>query len=506
MGRGKRYNGERKLNLKKVIAVIIVIVILILFVLGIKQILKADKQTISSKNVELNYLALFTNGNWGVINSSGDTVIEPAYSEMIVIPNKTKPVFICTYDVNYVDNTFKTKVINDKNQELFTEYQNISAMQNFDKNNKLWYEENVLKVQKDGKIGLINLDGKQILPCEYDSIITLKGIKNSLIIKKDSKIGLVNTDGTIIVPVEYTDISAITEDYKNGYIVKNTESKFGVVNSDGKIALECKYENIKHITENNMYIAKLDGNWKVISEDGNSYLDGKVANSISMNNGNIIIKDNEKYGIINIQTDLKIPSEYEYLAYMFENKYIAKKNGKYGIINTNNDILVDFKYSDITYNKSTDYIKAKNENNTYDYMTRNFEIKLTAGEETILNGFISIKSQDDIKYYNYKLEEKSNKDVYATNTLFITKTNGKYGFINKEGKVVVEPIYDDATEQNDYGYVSVKKDGKWGTIDQYGKVVVEPMYVLTNNNVIEFIGKWHICADINANYYTDAQD
>lgn len=67
---------------------------------------------------------------------------------MIVIPNKTKPVFICTYDVNYVDNTFKTKVINDKNQELFTEYQNISAMQNFDKNNKLWYEENVLKVQK----------------------------------------------------------------------------------------------------------------------------------------------------------------------------------------------------------------------------------------------------------------------------------------------------------------------------------------------------------------------
>ena len=224
MGRGKRYNGERKLNLKKVIAVIIVIVILILFVLGIKQILKADKQTISSKNVELNYLALFTNGNWGVINSSGDTVIEPAYSEMIVIPNKTKPVFICTYDVNYVDNTFKTKVINDKNQELFTEYQNISAMQNFDKNNKLWYEENVLKVQKDGKFGLINLDGKQILPCEYDSIITLKGIKNSLIIKKDSKIGLVNTDGTIIVPVEYTDISAITEDYKNGYIVNKKVS------------------------------------------------------------------------------------------------------------------------------------------------------------------------------------------------------------------------------------------------------------------------------------------
>ena len=40
-----------------------------------------------------------------------------------------------------------------------------------------------------------------------------------------------------------------------------------------------------------MYIAKLDGNWKVISEDGNSYLDGKVANSISMNNGKLAIEN-----------------------------------------------------------------------------------------------------------------------------------------------------------------------------------------------------------------------
>ena len=40
-------------------------------------------------------------------------------------------------------------------------------------------------------------------------------------------------------------------------------------------------------------------------------------------------------------------------------------------------------------NKSTDYIKAKNEDNTYDYMARDFSVKLTAGEETILNGFIN---------------------------------------------------------------------------------------------------------------------
>ena len=71
------------------------------------------------------------------------------------------------------------------------------AVQNYDENNDLWFEENVLKVQKNGKFGLINLDGNEILPCEYDSITTLKGVKNSLVVKKDNNVGLVNTDGTI---------------------------------------------------------------------------------------------------------------------------------------------------------------------------------------------------------------------------------------------------------------------------------------------------------------------
>ncbi|MBR2241579.1 MAG: WG repeat-containing protein [Clostridia bacterium] len=506
MSRGKRYNGEQKLNLKKVFAVLIAIIVVILFIVGIKQILKADKNKVVGKNIELNYFTLFTNGNWGVINSSGDIVVEPANGEMIIIPNKAKPVFICTYEVNYVDGTYKTKVINDKNQQLFTNYDNIVAVQNYDENHNLWYEENVLKVQKNGKYGLINLDGNEILPCEYDSIDTLKGIKNSIVIKKDNKIGIVNSDGTVVVPADYQEVTALTADYKNGYIVKNAESKYGVIKSDGQIALECKFEKIDNIADNGKYIAKIDGTWKVVAEDGNEYLEGKVANVTDMNNGEVIVNNDGKFGVINIAEENKIPNEYEELVYMFDNKYVAKKDGKYGIINTNNEKIVDFKYSEIIYNKTTDYVKAKKEDGKYDYMARDLSVKLTAGEEKILNGFISIANGTETKYYNYKLEEKSNKDVYTTNTIFVYKENGKYGFKDKDGKVVVEAKYDDVTEQNDYGYVAVKKDGKWGSLDQYGKVVTEPTCVIKSGNTVNFIGKWHVCADNNANYYTDLND
>ena len=507
MSRGKRYEGDQQLNLKKVFAVVAVIIVIVLFVIGIKKILKADKNTVESKNVELNYFTMVTNGNWGVINSSGETILEAANKEIIQIPNKAKAVFITT-ETNYSDGTSTTKVVNENNQEIFTGYESVSTLQNYDENNTLWIEENLLKVQKDGKYGLINLDGKEVLPCEYDSIETLKGIKNSIIIKKEKSSGLVNSKGEIVVPVEYKTISAVNEDYKNGYIVENAESKFGIINSDGKNVLEIKYEKIENIIDNNKYIVKIDGTWEVISEDGKTYLDGKVSNVTDMNNGNVIIIENGKYGVISLGEEQKIPAEYDNLVYAFDNKYIAQKGGKYGVISINNETLIDFKYSEILHNKSTEYLKAKNENDTYDYISKTLVTKFTlsdANETFIKDKYISVNVKGETKYYDYQLEEKSNKDIYTANTLFVYQENGKYGYKNKDGKVIVEAKYDDAKEQNDYGFVAVKKDGKWGALDQYGKIVSETKYDLENNESIDFIGKWHIGFSNGAVYYTDAE-
>lgn len=504
MSRGKRYNGEKKLNMKKVFAVIMVIVVIIAIIFGIQRILKADEQIKASKNIELNYFSVYSNGNWGVINSSGETIIQPAYAEMIIVPNKAKPVFICTYEVNYVDGTYKTKAINEKNEEIYTGYENILVLQNYDENNNLWFEENVLKVQKEGKFGLIGINGNEILPCEYDSITTMKGIKNSIIVKKDGNVGIVNSDGSIIVPVQFAEVEVMNFNYENGYRVKNAEGKYGVIKSNGQTALECKYEDVKLITHNDLYIAKLDGTWKVTTTDDITYLDGKVGNAIEITNGNVVVKDNGKFGVLNIQTDTLIPTEYQDLTHIFDGNYIAKKDNKYGIINSNNETVVEFKYLNMKYNKTTDYIKAEVESGVYDYITRDLSVKLTSSEETILNGHICINNNGQIKYYNYNLEEKSNKDVFSTNTLFVTISNGKYGFVDKEGKVIVEAKYDYALEQNDYGYSAIRQDGKWGAIDQYGNIVIEPTYVLDNNAVIDFIGKWHSTVDSNVSYYTDA--
>ena len=175
--RGRRYDTEPKLNMKKVFAVIIAIVVIIMFIFVIRGIIinAGNSDNISS----LSYFVSFQDNKWGVIDSNGNDIIAPSYQEMMIIPNEKKDVFLCTYDVNYETGEYKTKVLNKENKEIFTDYEQVEAIQNMDSNNQLWYEENVLRIKKDGKYGIMDLDGKVVVEPQYDEIVAVSGIKNA---------------------------------------------------------------------------------------------------------------------------------------------------------------------------------------------------------------------------------------------------------------------------------------------------------------------------------------
>ena len=59
--------------------------------------------------------------------------------------------------------------------------------------------------------------------------------------------------------------------------------------------------------------------------------------------------------------------------------------------------------------------------------------------------------------------------------LAAVKADGRYGYIDKEGKEVVSPKYKWAIDFSE-GLAEVKADGKWGCIDKEGKEVISPKY------------------------------
>jgi len=506
MSRGRRYNGDKpKLNLKKVAAVIIVFAVIVMSVIGFTKLMSSNNET-EEKTVANQYFAAYTDGNWGVINSKGEIIIDPIYKETIIIPDNSKDIFLCTHEVDYTKNTYKTMVLNSKGEQIITNYDIVQALENYDSSNNLWYENDVLLVKKDGKFGLVDFKGQELLKCEYEAIEALKGVKNSFLTKKDGKFGLVDNIGAIILENNYQKIQPVSDKYENGYIVTDNNKKMGVINRDKTTAVELKYEDIKQIYGDGKYVVKENGKWQIIDNQGTVYLKDKFDEVLSIQGDNVIVKKDKKCGVITINDENKIQTKYQDMSYAFEDNYIFKESNKYGVINLAGEIVLKPTYETLIYREEAGFFEGSTSNSANtDFIGNDFTVKITGilSEINVTDGYMKIRTNGEYKYYNFKFEEKTNIQLLNTNTLFLSNKNGKYGFVNKEGIVIVDYIYDDAKEQNEFGYCSVKKDGLWGCINSKGEEVITPAYELENNLIIEFINKWHRGEDLNLNYYTD---
>ena len=254
-----------------------------------------------------------------------------------------------------------------------------------------------------------------------------------------------------------------------------------------------------------MYVVTEVGVHKIITATGESVLEGGFDNVVSIDGEYIVAEKAGKYGIIDkTGTDI-VPADYESLSYCYDNNYIAKKDGKFGIIGIDNSVKIDFKYITMSLIKNGNLIQADNEQYTTEIINKNFDVVLSNIIISEINedkGYLRVRSNDEYKYYNFNLEEKTAKEVLPTRTLFLYKENGKYGYENNNGEKIVDAIYDDAKEQNEYGYCAVKKDGLWGVLKSDGAVLLKPSVNLNDYLYIDFIADWYMYNDLSLNVYT----
>lgn len=496
MSRGRRYDNEPKLNLKKVFGTIIVLAVIVIIIVTINNILNKEVEKIS--NEKIYYFPAYVDGKWGVINNKGEIVIDTTYKEMISVPNSEKAVFVCINDVNEQTGEYTTKVVNEKKESLFTQYDKVEAIENYDSKQNIWFEKNLLRVMKNGKYGLIDLDGNRVLDTEYDEITSLKSVEENLIAKKDNKVGIINNVGQVIVPIEYSDIKILKEGYKNEYIIVDENGNSGVISTSGTIIVEPTYSEIKYLNSTEIYAAKIDDKWNLVNKKG-EVINNQYDDYIYSKGDYVIVKLGEKYGIITTTGDVKIEPSYEDLRYAFSVYYIAKLDGKYGLINTDNTTMLEFEFENMTYWESKEIIIADRTPTVTALFDSNLNEKLD-GIFVFEENYIKARMDGQDKYYTYKFEEKASHDILTKNTLFVSKKDGKYGFVDSQGNVVVDYTFDEAKEQNAYGFSAIKLNGLWGSIDRTGKIVLQPQVNLDNSIYIDFIREWHLADE--GYYYT----
>jgi len=74
-----------------------------------------------------------------------------------------------------------------------------------------------------------------------------------------------------------------------------------------------------------------------------------------------------------------------------------------------------------------------------------------------------------------------------TNLVTRFKEDGKWGVINRKGKEIIEPVFDDISKidfLNETNLIDVQLNGKWGVYNFEGKEIVKPLYFKSLNSEV----------------------
>lgn len=402
---------------------------------------------------------------YGIINIKGASIIKPKYDEILCDEYYTTD---SKYDKSgYIVGTKTDKGMRygyidgiKRKQILKNEYNDIYRITDKIDDNNIY-----LVAFKDGKAGVYQ-NKKKIINNEYEDI--LYDANNDLLtLQKTSKQGVSKFDGTTIIPIEYDNIFFAGE-----YINAQKGDKIDIYNFDGT-------------KENSDYISR---------------------KSVADKKYEIVSTSDDKYKIINNENNKVIDDNYQYVQYLFKNYFSVTKDNKYGIIDSDGNTILDFKYNIVQLLENSNVIQVIDDKSNIELLDENLKsiIKIKDANIYTYDNYFKVYSDDSVQYFDKSGKKLESKDVFPNNKLFAYKERNKWGFKDKDGNIVVKPIYDMVTEFNEYGYAGIKSKNKWGSINENGDVIKEPTYEVESNIIPSFIKEYYqVDLGYGEPYYTN---
>jgi len=259
-----------------------------------------------------------------------------------------------------------------------------------------------------------------------DPTLTYKNLKG--------KYGIVNWQGKTLIPFEYDELREIE---RTPYLWVKKSAFYGIISQQGQIKIPIKYKEIYSIYDKfddesiNKLLFIADG--MVIDINNNKVIDGyNSINPIFYDHNKLIVSKNKRFGIIDINKKVLLPLEYDeisnWVEYGPENRHFIIKGGKQGLIEYNTFKLI----IPPIYDR---FIQREN----LIFATKNGK----SGILDINNKEICPFIFDEVKphkYFGYRDEK---------NRMFYSKKGKKYFQINLDGKIlkqVSEKEYKNNTE------------------------------------------------------------
>jgi len=354
------------------------------------------------------------------------------------------------------------------------------------------FSEGLLKVEKNGKWGLIDKSGKEITSCIYDNISDFsKGFAGVI---KNKKLGYIDRTGKEVVPCIYDNILKYggNINFSDGLVAVSKNGKIGFVDESGKEVIPFIYDNEFYcdneyepnfIFFDGLMRIKKNEKWGFIDKQGKTIVpfvyerdcDGMNDFSEGLALVSQYFKESGgwyKYGFVDKSGKEVIPCGYENGSPFSEGLACVQKNGKCGFIDKNGKEAIPFIYYDMS---------AESEDVAVSTCFKNgmVVLRINEGEDSAykMNGEDKFGAIDktgkvviSFRYNDLKQTKNSN--------LFIYSINEKYGIIDKNEKEIVPCIYDWITEYESGGNgFRASLNGKEGILDnKTGKEIIPFKY------------------------------
>lgn len=266
-----------------------------------------------------------------------------------------KTIYCADKDTAVVTNQqYEYAVADSQNRLLvpFGTYANIYLFNIFSKDDRL-----LLHVRtQDGKHGVIDGNGKAILPPQYHDIWMPEQADEPIVIVKDSedgkRYGLSDQTGKILLEPHYYSIgdfseglAAYTADPLEKYGEQNPHARFGYLDTQGNTVIAPQFAQAARFSTGVAWVKQPDnGDWLLIDRTGKTLLRFPYIYQETEDfekNGLAIVKKDNLYGLINKRGESVLAAEYDLLSWEDKEQfYRFFKDGKFGAANAQGKVVI----------------------------------------------------------------------------------------------------------------------------------------------------------------------
>ncbi len=287
--------------------------------------------------------------------------------------------------------------------------------------------------------------------------------KELIWVERDYKKGFIDQNGNIIIDFKYSDIILFSEGLASARFISG---RWGYIDKIGNTVIEPKYAGAGLFSEGlASVLLEKGGKRGYIDKTGNVVIDFKYIDAFMFSEGLAVVSfdgdyTHRKYGFIDKTGNIVIEPQWEY-AQVFKEGYcivgdrVEEIPGlvHYGYINIKGELVIPIGLAVASdFKDGLALVWGKG----YDQQFINTKLEPVLLEELkgkIVNQF---------------------SDGYA---LFQDNDSNRWGYIDKQGKVVIEPKYYEAKDFSEgLAAVQEENDSLWGFIDKEGKYFIKPQY------------------------------